>query len=361
MTQPFWRDLKVIVCAGTGGVGKTTIAASLGVWAALEGKRTLVLTIDPALRLAQALGIEGRLEEEVAIEDPRVAGKLFATMINAQSVFDKFVRKAAPDASIAEKLLNNRLYQQLATSLSGSQEFTSLERVLTAAESGQYDLLILDTPPSQNSIDFLRAPDRIISLFQESVTKWFIKPAQERGILAQILSRGTRTVLSALERVTGSQFIRELTDFFQQMAHLQAKVRERSADVKKLLTSSSTGFVLVTGFDELKLQEAMEFQKDLRSQGYRLSAMIVNRCFPDWAFGDEPVGTLADSRTSALREYFLLMRRQFDHRLILADQLSREIGDLPLIKIPEMRTSPQGMDELLQLSQKLKDRSGELK
>src|SRR4051812_45476223 len=107
------KNARVIVCAGSGGVGKTTIAAAMGCWFAMEGKKTLVLTIDPARRLAQALGIEGRLEEDVMVKDPKLNGKLFATMLDAQSVFEKFVRKAAPDANVAEKLLKNRLYQQL--------------------------------------------------------------------------------------------------------------------------------------------------------------------------------------------------------------------------------------------------------
>jgi anion-transporting ArsA/GET3 family ATPase len=346
-------NLKVIVCSGTGGVGKTTIAAALGVKLARSGKRTLVLTIDPARRLAQALGLKGPLTEDVRVDDPRLEGRFYATMLDAQSVFDRFVRKAAPNPEIAEKLLNNHLYQQLATSLSGSQEFTSLERVLSAVESGEYDTLILDTPPSQNAVDFLRAPNRIFSLFQDSVTKWFRTGVGQKSLLAKILSSGTRTVLAALERVTGSQFIRELSDFFQQMSHLQGSVQKRSQQVQKLLTSSSTGFVLVTGFDELKLKEAMEFKKDLAQLGYSLKGMIVNRCFPDWTWETGELATSQKPQAAALHEYYLLMRRQFEHRLKLTTDLERQNVGVPLIKIPEMKTSPQGLDDLIELSERL--------
>jgi anion-transporting ArsA/GET3 family ATPase len=346
-------DLKVIVCCGTGGVGKTTTAAAMGVRLAREGKRTLVLTIDPARRLAQALGLKGTLSQDVKVEDPRLHGRFFATMLDAQSVFDRFIRRAAPTPEVAEKLLNNHLYQQLATSLSGSQEFTSLERVLTAVESGDYDVLILDTPPSQNAVDFLRAPSRIVSLFQDSVTKWFRTDEGQKGFFAKILSTGTRTVMAALERATGSQFIRELSEFFQQMSHLQRQVQERSLLVHKLLTSPSTGFVLVTGFDELKLKEAMEFQKDLSESGYNLRGMIVNRCFPDWTWETGDLATSKQPAAAALHEYYLLMRRQFEHRLVLTTELEQQIGGIPLIKIPEMKTSPQGLDDLIELSNRL--------
>lgn len=343
------KDLRVIVCAGTGGVGKTTIAAALGIHLARSGKRTLVLTIDPARRLAQALGLQSGLKQDVCIDDPRLKGNLFATMLDAQSVFDRFVKTAAPNDAIAERLLNNRLYQQLATSLSGSQEFTSLERVLSAVESGLYDVLILDTPPCQNAVDFLRAPERIFSLFQESITRWFKRDEQEKGFFNKLFQRGTRTVIAALERVTGSLFIGELSDFFQQMAHLQSRVRERSAEVHKLLTSDSTGFILVTGFDEIKLKEAIEFQADLRGSGYRLAGIIINRCFPDWAFGEDGM----PDGTAALHEYYMLMRRQFEHRRQLAERLEAEIAGIPFIKIPEMKSSPQGLDDLIQLSERL--------
>jgi len=299
------------------------------------------------------LGLKGSLQQDVKVDDPRLKGNFFATMLDAQTVFDRFVRKAAPNPAVAEKLLQNRLYQQLVTSLSGSQEFTSLERVLSAVESGEYDVLILDTPPSQNAVDFLRAPSRIFSLFQDSVTKWFRTDNGQKSLIAKILSGGTRTVMVALERVTGSQFIGELTDFFQQMSHLQSQVQERSLQVQKLLTSESTGFVLVTGFDELKLKEAMEFQADLKEAGYRLSGMIVNRCFPDWTWETGDLALSQKPQAASLYEYYLLMRRQFEHRLQLTENLEKEVDGIPFIKIPEMKTSPQGLEDLIELSDRV--------
>lgn len=269
-------DLKVIVCAGSGGVGKTTMASTLGVWAAEQGKRVLVLTIDPAKRLANALGLESsELSEPGAVEG--LSGNLHASMIDSAAIFDSFIRNCSPNEETVKRLLNNSLYKQLSTTLSGSQEFTSLEALLQAQESGDYDLIILDTPPSQHAIDFLRAPEKIFSLFQKSITQWFVHSKDEVGFFKKLVNQGTKTALSALESVTGSKFIAELSDFFEAMSELQEQVGQRSIQVHRMLSSDRTGFVLITSLDQAKLVEAEKFQKDLKTAGAKLSLVIVNR------------------------------------------------------------------------------------
>ena len=214
---------RVLICAGTGGVGKTSLSASLGVLAANAGLRTLVLTIDPAHRLAQSLGIEDQPGQDVAVAG--VPG-LSASMIDPRIEFNAFVLGAL-DNALAEGLLKNRLYQQLASNLNGSQEFTSLVRLLKAARDPRYDLIILDTPPTQNAVDFLRAPDRLCALFQDTVIGWFANPVAETGWIKRTLHRGTRLVTSALEGVTGSTFIAELKDFFTHISHLRGQISGR--------------------------------------------------------------------------------------------------------------------------------------
>lgn len=354
MTGAFPDELKVIVCAGTGGVGKTTVSAALGAWLAQEGKKTLVLTIDPAKRLAQAMGIQTGADADVQIADPRMGGRLYATMLNPHSVFDRFVHRMSPNKTVAQKLLSNHLYQQLVTNLTGSQEFTSLEKLLSAVEDGGYDIVILDTPPTQNAVDFLRAPQRIFALFQDSVTKWFV-PGSKKGLIAQIVQRGTKTVLGVLERVTGSQFIHELSDFFEQMSYLQGRVKERSQRVHDMLTSEKTAFVIVTSFDELKLQEAMEFQQDLKNEGYRLHGVVVNRCFPEWSgFENDP--SAGEDLRREIQEIHENFKRQYVLRFELSQKMQNTLGrDIPVARIPEMTASPQGLDDLLRLSAKLKE------
>ena len=255
---------EVLVCVGTGGVGKTTSAAALGVKAAQAGKRVLVLTIDPAQRLATSLGLseEARAKGEIVEVPPSEfaqppKGQLFASVIQAQKIFDDFICSEAP-ADQAERLMKNRLYQQLTTRLAGSQEFTSLEKLLQCHEDQRFDLIVLDTPPAQHSLDFLGAPLKLHALFQSSVTQWFLnsKGDKEQGWLKRTLSGGKDRAFSILKQLTGSDFIRELQEFFELAQAWQKKLGQRMVDVHRLLTSEKTAFVLVTSFDEAKLERA---------------------------------------------------------------------------------------------------------
>lgn len=274
---------KVVVCAGSGGVGKTTVAASLGVRASQLGLRTLVLTVDPAKRLATTLGLDLSDDAERRVPSQSYKGELWAAVIDSRKTFDQFIARHAKDKVAADRILNNRLYQQLSTTLAGSQEFTSLERLLEAVESGRYDLVILDTPPTKHAMDFLMAPQRIHSLFQDSITKWFIEATQPGGgLIANIVSRGTRTVLKSLEILTGGQFIEELVDFFGAIRSVQTALRDRSIAVQKLLGGSHTKFIVITSFDAAKLEEAKYLQSALRKMGFALEAIVINRAFPLW-------------------------------------------------------------------------------
>lgn len=177
---------KIIVCAGSGGVGKTTVSAALGVRAAELGLRVLVLTIDPAKRLATSLGLVPGQADEVKVQNFDCDGALFAAAIDPEKIFGEFIKASAKNPEAAERLLRNRLYKQLATTFSGSQEFTSLERLAVAAESASYDLVILDTPPAQHALEFLEAPAKIYALFQDSITKWFVGGGQSSGLFQNL-------------------------------------------------------------------------------------------------------------------------------------------------------------------------------
>lgn len=347
-------DAKVLVCAGTGGVGKTTISAALAWRAAHEGKRVLVLTIDPARRLADALGVKlGTSEQEVKIQGK---GRLFAAMIDPETIFRDFVLRSSPNPATSERLLRNRLFKELSSSLSGSQEFTSLERLLSAVESGRFDLIVLDTPPTQHAIDFLRAPERIFSLFQESVTRWFTDPDKSKGIFQQVFSRGTKTVLGALERITGKGFLTELSDFFMAAAEIQSTVAARSIAVHRLLADPSTGFVLVSAFDEAKMKEAAEFASDLRRSGHQLKAVVINRALPEWlshengktvlAASDETLQRL-EGLHSQMTSYYADRNRGYD---LMIERLH---GEVPVIRVPEEKRNIEGIEGLARIAAKL--------
>lgn len=347
---------RVIICAGTGGVGKTSTSASLGVLAAQAGLKTLVLTIDPAQRLAQALGIAKKPGEDIRVE---AVENLYASMIDPHREFDEFVLGSV-DNTIAKGLFSNRLYQQLATNLNGSQEFTSLVRLMNAVKSKKYDLVILDTPPTQNAVDFLKAPDRIYALFQDSVIGWFSNPQVDENWLKRTLHRGTRIVTSALEAVTGSTFIAELKDFFTHIAHLKARIAEVSRDVGELLHSQKTGFILVTGFDETKLKEALEFQQDLNAERMNLRCVIVNRWFPEWSEAGDQWPTDWDQKPEfkVLKEFYSGFSEFFRTRQVSYDQFARQLAhtEIPVVKLPDFKNSVQGLEDLRHMGSMLEQK-----
>lgn len=350
----FLDQYKVLVCAGTGGVGKTTLSASLGLLAARQGIKTLVLTIDPARRLISALGLESG-EDFVKVPVPAGYGELWAAMIHPEKIFEDFVRSTAPDSAAAERLLKNPLYQQLATTLSGSQEFTSLEKVLSALEEGSFDLIILDTPPSQHAMDFLRAPQKIFNLFQDSVTKWFVRSDPSQSLWGKLFNQGTRTALMALQKVTGAKFISELSDFFESISALQVKVRERSIRLHRMLASPQTGFFLITGSDEAKLKEAREFQKVLESEGHHFSGVIVNRSFPEWKL-HRPASLSSEERWNDIQAFFDKMKAFQSSREKAYDNLKRDMGsNLVLLKVPEMKGQQTGLQALLEISKAIEE------
>jgi anion-transporting ArsA/GET3 family ATPase len=272
---------KVIVCIGTGGVGKTTIAASIAIKAALMGKRTLVVTIDPARRLSQALGIDATAEI-VNVKLDGAEDLLFAGMLSAEKTFERYIVKSTKSEEAASRIMQNKLYRQLSSKLSGSQEFTSLLDLLDFYKSGKYDLIVLDTPPSQHAIDFLKAPERIYSLFQNQITQWFSVPSKKDGFMSRVFQKSTQAVLSVFERVTGDEFMEELTDFFQALSVLQDSIKQNSYDSDQLLKSHESSFVLVTNYDKSKLKAANIMDVKLQDRGYALSKIIINKAFPLW-------------------------------------------------------------------------------
>lgn len=346
---------KILICAGTGGVGKTSMSASLGVMAANEGLKTLVLTIDPAHRLAQALGVENKPGEEVKV--PGVPN-LSAAMIDPRREFDEFVLGAV-DKGIAKGLFNNRLYQQLVSNLNGSQEFTSLVKLVNVARSGKYDLVILDTPPTQNAVDFLKAPERIYALFQDTVIGWFSNPKRDEGWVKRTIHRGTRMVTGALESVTGSVFIQELRDFFDHISYLKDKIASISKETSELIHSPKAGFVLVTGFDEAKLKEALEFHQDLQAEKLNLRAVIVNRWFPEWAegMGQFPAEWKNDPDFIQLKEFYERFSHFFAQRQQAYEKFASGLGKaVPVLKLPDFKNNVQGIEDLKHVAGVLSDK-----
>lgn len=351
-----FAGVKVLVCVGSGGVGKTTLSAALGVLAAQEGLNVLVLTIDPSKRLAQTLGIEGK-NEVTEVPGQKFKGKLWASVIDHQKVFDHFVRKAAADSEAgrdsAERILKNKLYKQLSTTLSGSQEFTALEMLYSCHESGKYDLIILDTPPAKHAMDFLKAPQKLSALFNEGIAQWFRTPKEGSGFLLNLLHSGTRQVLKALENLTGADFIRELADFFLNIEKWQDKLEERTLQVHQMLVHPQTQFCLVTSFDMAKLKEADVFAREIRKNGYHLTSVLLNRAFPDWMLPTS-IEKSDDPKKKEIYRLAQLLKSYYEHRLELYTDFERRLSkEVRVLKLPDYVEPISDLDGLLHIGEQL--------
>jgi anion-transporting ArsA/GET3 family ATPase len=275
---------RVCVCAGAGGVGKTTISAALAAGTAARGQRVAVVTIDPARRLASALGIPELGDEEHRVEaerlaaaglDPRPAGgELWAMTLDAKRTFDALIEQRAPDARTRDAVLSNRIYQELSNAVAGSQEYMAMEKLYELHEEGRYDLIVLDTPPSRNALDFLDAPERLARFIDSRSLQFFLAPGR-RGI--RILGRGTGLLFGALKRVTGIDLLQDLSEFFQSFGSMAGDFNERANRVNQLLTSDSATFLLVTSPQRASIEEAEYFRRRLREDRMPFGGAVVNR------------------------------------------------------------------------------------
>lgn len=279
------EDKRIVVCCGSGGVGKTTIAAALAIHAAETGRRTLVLTIDPARRLANALGVSV-LGNEVRKVPPRkfaaagvpLRGELHAMMLDTKRTFDDIVERFSPSEEIRDAILGNAIYQQLSDTLAGSREYMAMEKLYELHAEGGYDLIVLDTPPTKHALDFLDAPDRILDFLGGGVVRMMVKPYLLAGRIGfKVFRRGTSSVFSILEKVTGMEFLKDLSDFILSFEGLYDGFRQRARRVKALLGQDVTGFVLVTAPERLVIEEAIFFYEQLVAHKMRVDAVIVNK------------------------------------------------------------------------------------
>lgn len=352
------KNTKVIVSIGAGGVGKTTVSAALAYHLAKLGNKVLVLTIDPSRRLATTLGIQGE-KKTVKVnlfQGVDFKGELYASVVDHQSVFNEFLLRASKKSSEVERILNNKLYQQLATSLSGSQEFTALEKLYSSFESKEFDYIVLDTPPSKHAIDFLKAPEKLAALFNENITRWF-KDTQHGGSwFTSVISSGTRQVLKALEMLTGSEFIRELSLFFKYIHDWQDKLHERTIKVHELLTSHETEFYLVTSVDPAKLKEATLILREIKKQGYFLTKVIMNRAIPSWSIDQSLTFKegLSESKNQELKRIFTLLQEVYHNKSVTFKKFIEEIKkEVQVLSLTEYNIPISDLQSLVKVSDEI--------
>ncbi|MEM8964371.1 MAG: ArsA-related P-loop ATPase, partial [Acidobacteriota bacterium] len=280
------NDPPLIVCIGSGGVGKTTLAAALGLVSAEAGHDTLVMTFDPSLRLKDALGVGSVAHgEEVAVPTTfgSDSGTLAASLLDARKTFDRLVTRYAPDDEARDRILGNRFYDHLAGHLGGILEYMAVERLYEVATEGRFDRIILDTPPTRQAIDFLEAPQRIVSFLDSGALKIALRPwFDDDGRLKsanrlQFVSRGLEAFL---DRMVGLQLLRDMSEFFRAFEPLFAGFRERAKKVEALLAERTTIFVLVTGPGEARIPDTLFFARRLQEAGWNLGPVVVNRIHP---------------------------------------------------------------------------------
>ena len=324
----------MVICAGSGGVGKTTTAAAVALGLAEQGLKVAVVTIDPARRLANALGLE-ELDNEPRRVEVEAAGELWAMMLDAKRTFDQLIEHLAPDEKTRDEVFANRIYQQLSSAVAGSQEFTAIAKLYELDRDGDYDVLVLDTPPSRNALDFLDAPGRLTGFFQGRAIRVFMRPA---GLSGRILGRGTGVVFGILQRVTGVDLLRDLSVFFRSLGGMIDGFTERAKRVGALLEDPATTFLIVTAPRHDPVEEAIFFHRKLREAGMPFGGLVVNRVHqpPDDALG-EAVATelgpaLAERVTVATQELAALAARDAANVQRLRDAL----GDPPTVLVPEL-------------------------
>jgi anion-transporting ArsA/GET3 family ATPase len=280
----------VVVCCGTGGVGKTTTAAAFAVEGARRGRRTAVITIDPARRLADTLGLSADDDLEVAraLWDPdgdaTPGGRLTALMLDTASTFDGLVARYALDDEQRDRILGNRFYRNLASALSGTQEYMAMERLHELHETGQYDLIIVDTPPTRHALDFLDAPQRLIRLLDNRVFKVLMVPAR-RGF--RVATAALHAFVRQVGRVIGTAVIDDIISFFRAFEGMEEGFRARADSVRVLLAEPTTSFVLVTSARRDSIDEAVYFAQRLDDSELAIDALIANRVLPQFAPADE--------------------------------------------------------------------------
>jgi anion-transporting ArsA/GET3 family ATPase len=328
--EPLLEGRRMVICAGSGGVGKTTTAAAVALGLAEHGKRVAVVTIDPARRLANALGLDRLSNEPHRVEVP-ADGELWAMMLDAKRTFDQLIEHLAPDERTRDEVLGNRIYQQLSSAVAGSQEFTAIAKLYELDQDGDYDLLVLDTPPSRNALDFLDAPSRLTRFFQGRTIRVFLRPA---GLSGRILGRGGGVVFGILQKVTGVDLLRDLSVFFRSLGGMIDGFTERARRVGALLEDPATTFLIVTAPRHDPAEEAIFFHRKLRAAGMPFGGLVVNRVHraPEAALPASLGPALGARVAETTRELAALAERDAFN----IARLRRELGDPPALEVPEL-------------------------
>ena len=344
------RNHSIVVCTGSGGVGKTTTAAVIAVQGARLGLRTVVVTIDPAKRLADALGLEGLTNTPSHI-DGDWPGELWALMLDTKGTFDDLVAKHASDPDQAERILSNRFYRNISGALSGTQEYMAMEKLYELHEDFDFDLVVVDTPPTRNALDFLDAPQRLTRFLDHRLYRLMMAPT--RG-LVRAVGVATQAFLRTVSKVVGGEVVADAVTFFQAFDGMEQGFKDRASRVVELLTEDGTAFILVTAPRPDVVAEASYFAARLADGGIPVRALVVNRIHP--RFTDEPAQRLRD-RAATLDGTelgglltnladFAAMADTEEHHLT---GLAARVAPAPVVRVPFLSSDVHDLDGLAEI------------
>jgi anion-transporting ArsA/GET3 family ATPase len=363
---------------GAGGVGKTTVSAALALGLAARGRKVAVVSIDPAKRLASALGLDDLTGEPHRIEPSLLAaalgaqskgtdedfghdvafeGELWAMMLDSKGTFDALIGRLAPDERTREEILSNRIYRELSSAVAGSQEFTAVAKLYELDRDGEWDAIVLDTPPSRNALDFLDAPDRLTRFLEGRALRVLLAPG---GVTRGLFGRPAGLMFAVFARVTGVNLIGELSGFFGSLSGLIDGFRERARGVERLLRDPATGFLIVTSPEHEPAREAVFLHDRLAREQMAFTGLVVNR-FHDQGLGGRPTEevarllsedlgeTLAARVAGNLADFDVLARRDRES----VAELSRMLGERDPLLVPHLDGELQDLSGLAAIAERL--------
>jgi anion-transporting ArsA/GET3 family ATPase len=353
MTEPVTLDelaaeRSIIVCCGSGGVGKTTTAAAFALQAARLGRRACVVTIDPARRLANSLGLDALTNSPTEIAGPW-PGELHALMLDPKGTFDDLVHRYADTPEQTEGILSNRIYRNLTGALSGTQEYMAMEKLYELSDEGGFDLIVVDTPPTRNALDFLDAPRRLTRFLENKVFRALMLPTRAGLRVMGVAAQG---LLKAISKVAGADIVRDAVTFFQAFEGMEEGFRKRAARVRVLLAEESTAFILVASPRPDSVDEAVHFSSKLTDAGMSATALIVNRVQPRFA-DDSQLAELPtvphDAEGSALDDLIENLRgftAASDREEKTYEDLVADVSPAPVARVPLLNSDVHDLDGL---------------
>jgi anion-transporting ArsA/GET3 family ATPase len=370
---------EIVVACGPGGVGKTTTAAAAGAMAAARlGGKVLVLTVDPARRLADALGLEGIGNTERRVPDAtfreagvKPMGELWAAMLDTKESWDSLVRLHAPDARTRDEILSNPLYRNISGRFVQSHDYIAMERLFEIHADGKYDLIVVDTPPTRNALDFLDAPERMAEFFSSRLLRWLIVPYRSK-----LVNFASKPFYQVADRILGTQFLEDVAQFFILFQSMYDGFVERAKAVHRLMADRRTSFIVVSTLEAVPLREAEFFAQALKDRRLHLGAIVLNKVLP--AYLRDPQGEVvaeklrdrADELAEALapkvrsgdvsqirRVLTEVGRSYIDYRVVAQREAEQqaELAEVPeaLVSVPYFETDVYDLAGLLRLGTKL--------